>query len=53
MLRPKQAELGPRLTSSESAVVSTVANTWPAVTVWPALTFTAVTVPDTAKLRLA
>ena len=25
----------------------------PAVTVWPALTFTAVTVPDTAKFRLA
>ena len=41
------------LTSSESAVVSTVASTWPAVTVWPALTFTAVTVPDTPKLRLA
>ena len=40
-------------TSSERAVVSTVASTWPAVTVWPALTLTAVTVPDTAKLRLA
>ena len=41
------------LTSSESAVVFTVASTSPAVTVWPALTLTAVTVPDTPKLRLA
>ncbi len=40
-------------TSSESAVVSTVARTWPAVTVCPAFTSTAVTVPETAKLRLA
>ena len=35
------------------AVVSTVASTCPAVTVWPAFTSTAVTVPETAKLRLA
>ena len=33
--------------------MSTVANTCPAVTVWPALTFTPVTVPETAKFRLA
>ncbi len=44
---------GPRSTSSVSAVVSTVASTCPAVTVWPAFTLTAVTVPETAKLRLA
>ncbi len=41
------------LTSSAKAVVDTVASACPAVTVWPALTFTAVTVPDTAKLRSA
>ncbi len=41
------------LNCSESAVVSTVANTAPAVTVWPAFTFTAVTVPETAKFKLA
>ncbi len=41
------------LTSSESAVVSTVASTCPAVTLCPALTSTAVTVPETAKLRFA
>ena len=41
------------VTSSDSALVSTVANTCPAVTVWPALTLTAVTVPETAKFRLA
>ena len=40
-------------TSCVSAVVSTVASTCPAVTVWPALTFTPVTVPETAKFRLA
>ena len=34
-------------------MVSTVASTWPAVTVWPALTFTPVTVPETAKFRAA
>ena len=41
------------LTSSVSAVVSTVASTWPAVTACPALTLTAVTFPETAKSRLA
>ena len=41
------------VTWSERAVVSTVASTWPAVTVWPALTFTPVTVPETAKFRAA
>ena len=41
------------LTSSERAVVPTVASTWPAVTVWPAFTSTAVTVPETPKLRFA
>ena len=40
------------LNCSESAVVSTVANTSPAVTVWPAFTFTAVTVPETAKFEI-
>src|SRR4029077_13769736 len=30
---------------------SIVASTWPAVTCWPAWTFTAVTVPAAAKLR--
>src|SRR5581483_7484449 len=39
--------------SAWSAVVSMVARTCPGVTVWPALTSTAVTVPDTAKSRLA
>src|SRR3984957_9285079 len=41
------------VTSSDRAVVSTVASTCPAVTVCPALTFTPVTVPETAKFRLA
>lgn len=36
-----------------SAVGSTVARVWPTVTVWPAVTSTAFTRPDTAKLRLA
>ncbi len=35
------------------AVGFTVARAWPAVTVCPAVTFTAVTVPETAKLRFA
>ncbi len=39
--------------SSESAVVATVAKTCPALTVWPAFTSTAVTAPETAKLRFA
>ena len=34
-------------------MVLTVASTSPAVTVWPALTLTWVTVPDTAKFKLA
>ena len=32
---------------------STVARVWPAVTVWPVTTSTAVTLPDTPKLRSA
>ncbi|MDY7558467.1 hypothetical protein RGU41_17970 [Cryobacterium sp. 10C3] len=37
-------------TAASRLSVSTVASTWPAVTVVPATTGTAVTVPDTAKL---
>ena len=41
------------VTPAWSEVTSNDANVWPAVTCWPTDTFTALTVPDALKLRLA
>ena len=41
------------VTPACSEVTSNEASVWPAVTCWPTETFTALTVPDALKLRLA
>jgi hypothetical protein len=41
------------VTLAWSEVTSNEARVWPAVTCWPTETFTALTVPDASKLRLA
>jgi hypothetical protein len=41
------------VTPACSEVISNDARVWPAVTCWPTETFTALTVPDALKLRLA
>lgn len=41
------------VTAEERVVVSSVASTWPATTLWPRVTLTAETVPAAGKLRYA